>query len=195
MDPGTRVGPYEIIEQLGAGGMGEVYLAEDTRLHRKVAIKVLPQEYAADPERLARFEQEARAAAALNHPHIAAIHDVGEDEGTPYIVEEYLEGSTLRHALDRGKLPLRQSLELAAEFSEALAAAHDAGIVHRDLKPENTTRQPRFAATRPRQARLHVGESWLAGSRSAGVIGQHLSGAPSLYPRSEPCAVCGSVFP
>ena len=134
---GTSLGPYKMIELLGAGGMGEVYLAEDTRLGRKVAIKVLPEEYASDPERLARFEQEARAAAALNHPHIAAIHDVGEDQGTQYIVEEYLEGETLRRTLDRGKLALQQALELATELSTALAAAHAAGIVHRDLKPEN----------------------------------------------------------
>ncbi|MCH7826066.1 MAG: protein kinase [Acidobacteria bacterium] len=134
---GTSLGPYKILEPLGAGGMGEVYLGEDTHLGRKVAIKVLPAQFASDPERLARFEQEARAAAALNHPHIAAVFDVGTEGDTHFIVEEYLEGETLRHALDRGKLPLHQSLELATEFSEALAAAHDAGIVHRDLKPEN----------------------------------------------------------
>ncbi len=137
MEPGTRLGPYEITEQLGAGGMGEVYLAQDTRLGRKVAIKVLPAEFASDPERLARFEQEARAAAALNHPHIAAVFDVGTEDGTHFMVQEYLEGDTLREPLQRGALPLKKALGLATEIAEALAAAHAAGIIHRDLKPEN----------------------------------------------------------
>ena len=147
----TNLGPYKILEQLGAGGMGEVWLGEDTRLGRKVAIKVLPAEFASDPERLARFEQEARAAAALNHPHIAAVFDVGAEivEGgeaggeagdettTHFIVQEYLQGQSLRERLDKGALPLPQALDLLAEVGEALAAAHKAGIVHRDLKPDN----------------------------------------------------------
>ena len=137
MEPGTKLGPYEITEQLGAGGMGEVYLAQDTRLGRKVAIKVLPAEFASDPERLARFEQEARAAAALNHPHIAVVHDIGTEDGTHFMVQEYLEGDTLREPLQKGALPLKKALGLATEIAEALAAAHAAGIVHRDLKPEN----------------------------------------------------------
>ncbi len=137
MEPGTKLGPYEITEQLGAGGMGEVWLAEDSRLGREVAIKVLPAEFASDPERLARFEQEARAAAALNHPHIAAVHDVGVEDGTHFMVQEFLEGNTLREPLQNGALPLKQALRLATEIAEALAAAHAAGIVHRDLKPEN----------------------------------------------------------
>ncbi len=134
---GTKLGPYEITEQLGAGGMGEVYLAQDTRLGRKVAIKVLPAEFASDPERLARFEQEARAAAALNHPHIAVVHDIGTEDGTHFMVQEYLEGNTLREPLQKGALPLKKALGLATEIAEALAAAHAAGIIHRDLKPEN----------------------------------------------------------
>ncbi len=137
MEPGTKLGPYEITEQLGAGGMGEVYLAQDSRLGRKVAIKVLPAEFAADPERLARFEQEARAAAALNHPHIAAVFDVGTEDGTHFMVQEYLDGDTLREPLQKGALPLKRALGLATEIAEALAAAHAAGIIHRDLKPEN----------------------------------------------------------
>ena len=142
MESGTRLGPYEILEQLGAGGMGEVYLAQDTRLGRRVAVKVLPAAFAGDADRLARFELEARAAAALNHPHIAAIHDVGAetgDDGTTvhYIVQELLDGENLRDLLDQGVLPLARARELAVEVAEALVAAHDAGIVHRDLKPEN----------------------------------------------------------
>jgi serine/threonine protein kinase len=139
---GKTLGPYKIIEPLGAGGMGEVYLGEDTRLGRKVAIKVLPEEYAADPERLARFEQEARAAAALNHPHIAVVHDVGSETGeegadTHFMVQEYLEGEPLRQPLMKGALPIKKALELATEIAEAISAAHTAGIVHRDLKPDN----------------------------------------------------------
>ena len=139
---GKTLGPYKIIEQLGAGGMGEVYLGEDTRLGRKVAIKVLPEEYASDPERLARFEQEARAAAALNHPHIAVVHDVGSETGddgtiTHFMVQEYLEGQSLRERLEKGALPLDKALDLATEVGEALIAAHKGGIIHRDLKPDN----------------------------------------------------------
>lgn len=137
MEKGTRLGPYEILEQLGAGGMGEVWLAEDARLGRKVAVKVLPEEFAKDPERRARFEREARAAAALNHPHIASVHDIGSEGEVHFIVQEYLEGADLRARLDAGRLPLVTALGLVAEVAEALAVAHAAGIAHRDLKPEN----------------------------------------------------------
>jgi len=133
----SQLGPYEIGDKLGEGGMGEVYLAEDTRLGRQVAIKVLPPEFAADPERLSRFEQEARAAAALNHPHIAAIHDVGADDGVHYMVQEYLRGQTLGDEIAGRRMPLERALELGVEIAEALGAAHGAGIVHRDLKPAN----------------------------------------------------------
>jgi len=161
---GTSLGPYRILESLGAGGMGEVYLGEDTRLGRKVAIKVLPAQFAGMPERLARFEQEARAAAALNHPHIAVVHDIGHEPlvGAPndsvdhgdeqllaapaapgdgqlvhFMVQEYLEGEPLRELLDRGRLPLKKALHFAVEICEGLTAAHAAGILHRDLKPAN----------------------------------------------------------
>ncbi len=137
MEAGSKLAHFELIEPLGAGGMGEVYLAQDTRLGRKVAIKVLPAEFASDPERLARFEQEARAAAALNHPHIAVVHDIGTEGDTHFMVQEYLEGDTLREPLQKGALPLKKALGLATEIAEALAAAHAAGIIHRDLKPEN----------------------------------------------------------
>ena len=134
---GTRLGPYEIVAPVGAGGMGEVYRAHDARLNREVAIKVLPAAFSRDPERLRRFQQEAQAVAALNHPNILAIHDFGEHEGSPYIVTEFLEGETLRTRLDAGMLPVRKATELAQQVAVGLAAAHEKGIVHRDLKPEN----------------------------------------------------------
>jgi Tol biopolymer transport system component len=135
--PGRRLGPYEIVAPLGAGGMGEVWRARDTRLGRDVAIKVLPEAFARDPDRLARFQREARAVAALSHPHIVALHDIGEEQGTAYVVTELLEGETLRAALRRGPLPVRKSMEQAVQVARGLAAAHEKGIVHRDLKPEN----------------------------------------------------------
>jgi eukaryotic-like serine/threonine-protein kinase len=137
LGPGARLGPYEIVAAIGAGGMGEVYKARDTRLERTVAIKVLPAAFSSDPERLARFEQEARAAAALNHPNILALHDVASHEGAPYIVTELLEGETLRERLAGGALPVRKAIEYAIQIAHGLAAAHEKGIVHRDLKPEN----------------------------------------------------------
>ena len=137
LNPGSRIGPYEIVGPLGAGGMGEVYRARDARLGRDVAIKVLPATLASDAERLRRFEIEARAVAALNHPNILSIHDIGTHEGTPYLVSECLEGQTLRQELAGGPLPLRRAVEYGKELAQGLAAAHDKGIVHRDLKPEN----------------------------------------------------------
>jgi eukaryotic-like serine/threonine-protein kinase len=134
---GTKLGPYEILSPLGAGGMGEIYRARDARLNREVAIKVLPAAFARDGERLRRFQQEAQAVAALNHPNILAIHDFGEHEGSPYIVTEYLEGESLRAALDQGALPQRKTIEYGVQIAHGLAAAHEKGIVHRDLKPEN----------------------------------------------------------
>ena len=134
---GARLGPYEIVAPLGAGGMGEVYRAYDLRLRREVAVKVLPAGVDADPARLRRFEQEALAAASLNHPNILSVYDIGLHEGAPYIVSELLEGETLRQALANGALPVRKALGHAIQTAHGLAAAHDKGIVHRDLKPEN----------------------------------------------------------
>jgi TolB-like protein/Flp pilus assembly protein TadD len=134
---GSRLGPYEVVSPIGAGGMGEVYRARDSRLGRDVAIKVLPEEFAADPERLRRFEQEARAVAALDHPNILAIHDVGTFEDAPYIVTELLEGESLRDRLQAGPLPPRKAVELAVQIAQGLSAAHAKGIIHRDLKPAN----------------------------------------------------------
>jgi hypothetical protein len=137
LSTGARLGPYEIVGVLGSGGMGEVYRAHDPRLGREVAIKVVPATFAADPDRLRRFEQEARAAAALNHPNILSVYDVGHHEGHPYVVSELLEGQNLRHELAEGALPVRKVIERATQICHGLAAAHEKGIVHRDLKPEN----------------------------------------------------------
>jgi eukaryotic-like serine/threonine-protein kinase len=137
LTPGSKLGPYEIQCPLGAGGMGEVYRAKDTRLGREVALKILPESFACETDRLRRFEQEARAVAALNHPNILAIHDIGQHEGSPFLVSELLDGESLRAALDRGALLQRKTIEYGVQIAHGLAAAHDKGIVHRDLKPEN----------------------------------------------------------
>jgi serine/threonine protein kinase/Flp pilus assembly protein TadD len=134
---GTRLGPYEIVAPLGAGGMGEVYKAEDSRLHRKVALKILPSEMAANQDRMRRFKQEATAAAALNHPNIAHIYEIGESDGTNFIAMEFVEGVTLREKVHREKTELRKLLRYLQHVAEGLAKAHVAGIVHRDLKPDN----------------------------------------------------------
>src|ERR1017187_10451731 len=136
---GSRLGPYEVLSAIGAGGMGEVWRAWDPRLGRDVAIKVLPASFSADEDRLRRFELEARAAGVLNHPNITAVLDIGEHEGAPYVVQELLEGETLRQAMAGagGRLSTRKAIEHAIQIATGLAAAHDKGIVHRDLKPEN----------------------------------------------------------
>jgi eukaryotic-like serine/threonine-protein kinase len=134
---GTKIGPYEITGALGAGGMGEVYRARDTRLERDVAIKVLPASYSRDPDRLRRFEQEARAASQLSHPNIVTVHDFGMHDGAPYVVQELLEGETLRERIESGGVGTRKATDYALATAHGLAAAHDKGIVHRDLKPEN----------------------------------------------------------
>src|SRR6202167_3817144 len=134
---GTKLGPYEIVSLLGAGGMGEVYRSREPRLKRAVAIKVLPQAFSLDADRLRRFEQEALATAALNHPNILAVFDIGTIEGSPYVVSELLEGETLRERLRSGSIAVRKALDYALQIAHGLAAAHEKGIIHRDLKPEN----------------------------------------------------------
>ena len=134
---GTRLGPYEIAGPLGAGGMGEVYRARDTRLERTVAIKILPESFASDRERLERFQQEARILSALNHPNLMAIYDVGSQDGMHFLVSEFLEGQTLRERLAAGPLTQRRAIDYGLQIAKGLAAAHEKGIVHRDLKPEN----------------------------------------------------------
>ena len=137
LSAGTRLGPYEILAPIGAGGMGEVYRARDERLKRDVAIKVLPSLFSADADRMRRFEQEAQAAGGLNHPNITAVHDLGTHQGAPYIVTELLEGETLRARLSGGAVSVRKATDYAVQIADGLAAAHEKGIVHRDLKPEN----------------------------------------------------------
>ncbi len=134
---GTKIGRYEIRSQLGAGGMGEVYLARDPKINRDVAIKVLPAAFSSDSERLRRFEQEVQATGKLNHPNILAVHDVETHDGAPYVVYELLEGETLRERLSGGALTARKTVDHALQIAHGLAAAHDKGIIHRDLKPEN----------------------------------------------------------
>src|SRR5216684_2172425 len=137
LSPGFKLGPYDIVEAIGAGGMGEVYRARDARLGRDIAIKILPAALAADVDRLRRFEQEARAASALDHPNIVVVHDMGTHAGLPYVVLELLEGQTLRDLLRESALPLRRAMDYALQIARGVAAAHDRGITHRDLKPDN----------------------------------------------------------
>src|ERR1035438_3290104 len=137
LDPGFRLGRFEIVAPLGAGGMGEVYRARDLRLERTVAIKLLPADVSANSDRLRRFEQEARSASALNHPNIVTIYELGKDGSAHYIAMELVEGQTLRQLLEAGLLPMRRTIEIAVQIAEGLTKAHEAGITHRDLKPEN----------------------------------------------------------
>src|SRR5689334_19728333 len=137
LDSGTRLGPYEIVAPIGAGGMGEVYRARDTRLERTVAVKILPSHLSSDAEARQRFEREARAISSLNHPNICTLYDVGHQDGVDYLVMEFLEGETLAARLARGALPLEQFLKYAMDICEGLDRAHRGGVVHRDLKPGN----------------------------------------------------------
>src|SRR5579872_5761266 len=134
---GSKLGPYEIQSALGAGGMGEVYRARDTRLDRTVAIKILPPHLSSNAELNARFEREARAVSSLNHPHICHLYDIGTQDSTAFLVMEYLDGETLADRLRKGPIPLKQALDFSIQIAEALATAHRAGILHRDLKPQN----------------------------------------------------------
>ena len=180
---GARLGPYEIHSLLGAGGMGEVYRARDPRLGRDVALKVLPSAFAADPDRLGRFEQEARSVAALNHTNIIAIYDVGHEDGRYFLVTELLEGENLRARLARGPIPSRLGVQIALQIARGLAAAHDKGIVHRDLKPENL-----FIASDRRVKILDFGLAKLTALTPAG------SGSPTVaVGATHPGAVLGTV--
>jgi len=137
LQSGTHLGPYKIVSIIGAGGMGQVYRAIDTRLEREVAVKVLSPDFSRDREQLRRFEQEARAAGMLNHPNVLAIYDIGDEDGSRFIVSELLEGESLRARIRESAIPARKAIDYAVQIARGLAAAHEKGIVHRDLKPEN----------------------------------------------------------
>ncbi len=184
--PGSRLGPYEILAPIGAGGMGEVYRAKDPRLGRDVAIKVLPASFSADPDRLRRFELEAKAAGVLNHPNITAVHDIGADpsDGAPYVVQELLEGETLRAALSAGRLPQRKTIDYALQIVHGLAAAHEKGIVHRDLKPDNI-----FITNDGRVKILDFGLAKLTHTEERGQV----TNAPTATEGTEPGMVLGTL--
>src|SRR5215510_14184377 len=139
---GRELANYRIVSLLGRGGMGEVYLAEDKRLHRKVALKLLPAQFTNDAERVRRFKREAAAASSTNHPNILTIHEIGEAEGAHYIVSEFVEGQTLRALIERGRLSHSEAMAIAEQVADALSVAHEAGIIHRDIKPENVMVRP-----------------------------------------------------
>jgi Tol biopolymer transport system component len=183
LSAGSKVGPYEILAPLGAGGMGEVYRARDPKLDRVVAVKVLPTHLDEHADALLRFEREAKAVAALSHPNILAIHDFGTDGGRAYAVTELLEGETLRGRLGNGPLPLRKAIEAGAQIARGLAAAHDKGIVHRDLKPENV-----FLTT---DGRVKILDFGLA--RADGAIGQDDTNSPTVTRQTDPGTVLGTV--
>jgi eukaryotic-like serine/threonine-protein kinase len=177
---GVHLGPYEIFSLLGSGGTGDVYRGRDPRVGRDVAIKVFPANASADPGRLRRFEQEARAAAALNHPNIFAMYDVGVHEGAPYIVLELLDGEMLRRRLAGRPVPVKEALDFAVQIAHGLAAAHDEGIIHRDLKPDNV-----FITSDGRAKILDFGLARLVDTEASGVIavaGVVPTGAPHLRP-------------
>ena len=183
LQPGTSLGPYQIDAPLGAGGMGEVYKATDTRLDRTVAIKVLPEHVAADPDLKQRFEREARTVAALNHPHICTLHDIGNQDGIDFLVMEYLDGETVAQRLEKGALPLDQALQIAIEIADALDKAHRQGIVHRDLKPGN------IMLTKGGAKLLDFG---LAKLRKPGVVGTETFFAATTL--SEPLTARGTLL-
>src|SRR2546430_12706052 len=182
---GTKLGRYEIRSQIGEGGMGEVYRARDEKLNRDVAIKVLPATFSQDAERLRRFEQEAQATSALNHPNILAVYDIGTHEGAPYVVQELLEGETLREALSGGKLSPRKAIDYALQIAHGLAAAHEKGIVHRDLKPENL-----FVT---RDGRLKILDFGLAKLTGAADTDLSQTSIPTRRVDTDPGKVMGTV--
>ncbi len=184
LSAGTRLGPYEILAPLGAGGMGEVYRARDKKLDRDVAVKVLPQSVAADPDTLARFEREAKAVATLSHPNILAIHDFGVEGGVAYAVMELLEGETLRGKLDKGPITQKKAVDYALQVARGLAAAHEKGIVHRDLKPENL-----FVS---RDSHIKILDFGLAKRVEPVAPGKETS-APTGSGHTEPGTVMGTV--
>jgi len=198
---GTQLGPYEIHSPLGSGGMGEVYRVRDTRLGRDVALKILPDSFARESDRLQRFETEARAVAALNHPNILAIFDIGQHNGSPFLVSELLEGETLREVLEGGPLPQRKAIEYGVQIAQGLASAHEKGIIHRDVKPENifVSREGRikildFGLAKQAQARGKDGATVTSSHTAAGMV---LGTAGYMSPeqvRGEPADARSDIF-
>src|SRR6516165_10394371 len=180
---GSQLGSHEIIALLGKGGMGEVYRARDLKLKREVAIKILPEEFARDADRVGRFQREAEVLASLNHPNIAAIHDLEETDGTRYLVLELVEGETLAERIARGPIPLEEALPAALQICEALEAAHERGIIHRDLKPANVKLTPdgivkvldfglaKAMESSPASATLSNSPTLLSGSMAGMIVG------------------------
>jgi serine/threonine protein kinase len=171
LGPGARLGPYEIVTAIGAGGMGEVYKARDTRLDRTVALKVLQSTLASDPQFRERFDREARTISSLEHPHICALYDVGQERGVDFLVMQYLEGETLDARLERGAMPIDQTLGVARQVANALDKAHRQGIVHRDLKPGNVMLS-KVRAGSPQVHLLDFGLAKTAPAVAAGNAGQ-----------------------
>ncbi|MBI3668064.1 MAG: serine/threonine protein kinase, partial [Acidobacteria bacterium] len=182
---GTRLGPYEILAPIGAGGMGEVYRAKDTRLDRTVAIKVLPAHLADNPELRQRFEREARAVSSLNHPHICTLYDIGRQDGIDFLVMEYLEGETLASRLSKGPMPAADGLRYAIEMADALALAHRQGVFHRDLKPGN------IMLTKSGAKLLDFGLAKLAVGGAGPVAAETLT---ALTPRSGDLTQKGTIL-
>ena len=172
MESGTKLDHYEISTPLGKGGIGEVWRARDTKLGREVAIKTLPEEFAKDADRLARFEREAKLLASLNHPNIAAIHGFEEDNGTHFLVLELVEGDTVADQLERGEIPVEESLKRALQFAEALEAAHEKGVIHRDLKPANIKVTP--------DGKVKVLDFGLAKAFEGDAVDASVSNSPTL---------------
>ena len=185
LEAGKRLGPYEVLALLGAGGMGEVYRARDTRLGREVAIKVLPAALSSDPERLKRFEREARSASSLNHPNIVTIYDIGSSDSTSYIAMELVDGEPLSARLLEGALPMRELLLIAAQVADGLAKAHASGIVHRDLKPENVMVTE--------DGHVKILDFGLAKLTQPGDTGGEVTMAPTIAGATEPGVVMGTV--
>ncbi len=199
----TQLGPYKIISLIGAGGMGEVYRAHDTRLLRDVALKILQESFTADPDRLRRFEQEARAVAALNHPNIVSVFDVGVCDNVHYIVTELIEGETLRQRIPPQGMPTRKAVELAVQLANGLAAAHDQGIAHRDLKPENVliTKDGRLkildfglAKLRRSHAQTETVDGMTAAETNAGMVLGTVGYMSPEQVRGEPADQLSDIF-